>query len=116
VGLEEYRRRRHDLEQKAQSLGAQRQQLEAQVDRQSEIARVSLSIDEFCRRVQKGLEHATWEQKRQLIEGLVVRVIVTDGDVEIRYAIPTIPNGEATRFCHLQSDYRDDPQMAQARS
>jgi site-specific DNA recombinase len=107
VGLEEYRRRRHDLEQKAQSLGAQRQQLEAQVDRQSEIARVSLSIDEFCRRVQKGLEQATWEQKRQLIEWLVVRVIVTDGDVEIRYAIPTSPNGEATRFCHLQSDYRE---------
>jgi site-specific DNA recombinase len=107
VGLEEYRRRRHDLEQKAQSLGAQRQQLEAQGDRQSEIARVSLSIDEFCRRVQKGLEQATWEQKRQLIEWLVVRVIVTDGDVEIRYAIPTSPNGEATRFCHLQSDYRE---------
>ena len=106
VGLEEYRRRRHDLEQKAQSLGAQRQQLEAQVDRQSEIARLSLSIDEFCRRVQEGLEQATWEQKRQLIEGLVVRVIVTDGEVEIRYAIPTSPNGEATRFCHLRSDYR----------
>ena len=110
VGLEEYRRRRHDLEQKAQSLGAQRQQLEAQVDRQGEIARVSLSIDEFCRRVQEGLEQATWEQKRQLIEWLVVRVIVTDGEVEIRYAIPTSPNGEATRFCHLHSDYRAVPQ------
>jgi site-specific DNA recombinase len=114
VGLEEYRRRRHDLEQKVQSLGAQRQQLEAQADRQSEIARVSLSIDEFCRRVQKGLEQATWEQKRQLIEWLVVRVIVTDGEVEIRYAIPTSPNGEATRFCHLHSDYRavsQDPEI-----
>ena len=106
VGLEEYRRRRHDLEQKVQSLGAQRQQLEAQVDRQGEIARMSLSVNEFCRRVQEGLAQATWEQKRQLIEGLVVRVIVTDGDVEIRYAIPTTPNGEATRFCHLHSDYR----------
>jgi site-specific DNA recombinase len=106
VGLEEYRRRRHYLEQKAQSLGAQRQQLEAQVDRQREISRLSLSIDEFCRRVQKGLEQATWEQKRQLIEWLVVRVIVTDDEVEIRYAIPTSPNGEATRFCHLHSDYR----------
>jgi len=34
----------------------------------SEVARVSLSIGEFCRRVQEGLEQATWEQKRQLIE------------------------------------------------
>jgi hypothetical protein len=41
-----------------------------------------------------------------LIEWLVVRVIVTDGEVEIRYAIPTSPAGEATRFCHLRSDYR----------
>ena len=70
---------------------------------------MSLSIDEFCRRVQEGLDQATWEQKRQLIEWLVVRVIVTDGEVEIRYAIPTSPNGEATRFCHLHSDYRCRP-------
>jgi site-specific DNA recombinase len=106
VGLEEYRRRRLDLEQKAQSLAAQVQQLEAQADRQGEVARVALSMEEFCRRVREGLDQATWEQKRQLIEGLVVRVIVTDGEVEIRYAIPTSPAGEATRFCQLRADYR----------
>jgi hypothetical protein len=43
----------------------------------------------------EGLEQATWEQKQQLIEWLVVLVIVTDGNVEIRSAIPTNPNGEA---------------------
>src|SRR3954471_11293790 len=48
-------------------------------------------MEEFCRRVREGLDQATWEQKRQLIEWLVVRVIVTDGEVEIRYAIPTRP-------------------------
>jgi site-specific DNA recombinase len=106
LGLEEYRRRRHDLEDKARGLAAQVQQLDAQVDRQAELARLALSMDEFCRRVREGLEQATWEQKRQLIEWLVVRVIVTDGEVEIRYAIPTSPAGEATRFCHLRSDYR----------
>ena len=92
---------------------AQVRQLEAQVDRQTEIARLSLSIDEFCRRVRDGLEQATWEQKRHLIEWLVVRVIVTDGEVEIRYAIPTSPAGEATRFCHLRSDYRVHVRTAQ---
>src|SRR5215207_6363603 len=106
VSLEEYRRGRPDLEQKAQTLAAQVQQLEAQVDRQAEIARLGLSIDAFCRRVQEGLDQATWEQKRQLIEWLVVRVIVTDGEVEIRYAIPTSPAGEGTRFCQLRADYR----------
>jgi hypothetical protein len=63
-------------------------------------------MEEFCRRVREGLDQATWEQKRQLIEWLVVRVIVTDGEVEIRYAIPTSPAGEGTRFCQLRADYR----------
>jgi site-specific DNA recombinase len=106
VTLEEYRRRRSALEQKTQSLATQVQQLEAQVDRQAAIAHLGLRMNEFCRRVREGLEQATWGQKRQLIEWLVVRVIVTDGAVEIRYAIPTSPAGEATRFCHLRSDYR----------
>ena len=106
VGLDEFRRRRGALEQKGQALDAQLRQLEAQVDRQTEIARVGLSLDEFCRRVREGLDRATWAQKRQLIEWLVARVIVTDGEVEIRYVIPTSPAGEATRFCHLRSDYR----------
>src|SRR5215210_4178173 len=112
VGLDEYRRRRLDLEQKAQSLAAQVQQLEGQVDRQGEVARVGLSMEEFCRRVREGLDQATWEQRRQLIEWLVVRVIVTDGEVEIRYAIPTSPAGQGTRFCQLRADYRS-PSPAQ---
>ena len=115
LGLEEFRRRRRDLDQAKEALEIQVRQLEAQVDRQTEIARLSLSIDEFCRRVRAGLEQATWEQKRQLIEWLVVRVIVTDGEVEIRYAIPTSPAGEATRFCHLRSDYRATISRREAR-
>ena len=70
-------------------------------------------MDEFCRRVRDGLDQATWEQKRQLIECLVARVVVTDGEVEIRYVIPTNPAGEATHFCHLRSDYRAVDQRGQ---
>jgi site-specific DNA recombinase len=106
VGLDEFRRRRGALEQKGQALGTQVRQLEAQVDRQAEIACVGMRMDEFFRRVRDGLDQATWEQKRRLIECLVARVIVADGQVEIRYVIPTSPAGEATHFCHLRSDYR----------
>jgi site-specific DNA recombinase len=83
VGLEEYRRRRGGLEQQAAGLEAQRRQLEAQVDRQAETTRLALSMEAFCQRVRQGLEQATWEQKRQLIECLVARVIVTNGEVEM---------------------------------
>jgi hypothetical protein len=55
-------------------------------------------MKEFCQRVSQGLEQASWEQKRQLIEWLVARVVVTDGEVEIRYVIPTSPAGEAAHF------------------
>src|SRR5438270_3820419 len=79
VGLAEYQRRRHDLEQREQALAGQEHQLEAQADRQLEIARVGLSIEQFCQRVGQGLQQANWEQKQQLIEWLVARVIVTNG-------------------------------------
>jgi len=115
VGLDEFRRRRDGLDQKGQALDAQLRQLEAQVDRQTELARVGLSTEAFCRRVRAGLDQATWEQKRQLIEGLVARVVVTESQVEIRYVIPTSPQGEAPRFCHLRSHYRGHHRPVQAR-
>jgi site-specific DNA recombinase len=67
------------------------------------------SIEAFCQRVQQGLSEATFEQKRQLIELLVDRVVVTGEEVEIRYVIPTSPKGETIRFCHLRLDYFDGP-------
>jgi site-specific DNA recombinase len=88
------------LEQRGQALAGQERQLEAQVDRQVEIARLGLGVKAFCRRVSQGLEQAIWEQKRQLTEWLVARVVATDGEVEIRYVIPTSPAGEAAHFCH----------------
>src|SRR4029077_1439570 len=36
---------------------------------------------------------------------LIDRVLVANGDVEIRYVIPTHPRGETTRFCQLRKDY-----------
>jgi hypothetical protein len=84
------------------------------VDRRAEIARLGLNLDAFCQRVRHGLAQATWEQKRQLIESLVARVVVADGEVEIRYVIPTTPAAEASRLCHLRSDHRESRQSAEA--
>ena len=75
--LEEYKRRRHELEQKQAALTSQVRQLEASVHKQVELAGVAKSMEEFCQRVSAGLEQASFEQKRQLVELLVDRVIVT---------------------------------------
>src|SRR5262249_49769387 len=46
---------------------------------------------------------------RTLVELLIDRVLVDNGDVEIRYVIPTTPHGETTRFYQLRKDYFEVP-------
>jgi len=105
VPLEEYKRRRPELEQRLEGLAAQLRQLEASANKHVELAGIAQSMEEFCQRVSCGLEQASFEQKRHLIELLIDRVVVTNEEVEIRYVIPTSPNSEQTRFCHLRSNY-----------
>jgi site-specific DNA recombinase len=59
----------------------------------------------FCAKVGPTLVDLPFGQRRQLVEWLIDHVIVEDGKVEIRYVLPTGPKGEATRFCHLRTDY-----------
>ena len=56
--------------------------------------------------VRPVLEQATFAKRRQLVELLIDRVVVTDDQVEIRYVIPTRPEGPHSPFCHLRLDYR----------
>jgi site-specific DNA recombinase len=107
IPLAELQRRRRELEERLQVLARQIEQLEAQGDRQNELSCRLVSIQDFCQRVATGLANATFAQKRALVELLIDRVVVTNGDVEIRYVIPTTPGSEKTRFCHLRKDYFD---------
>ncbi len=109
IPLPEYQRRRTESEQRMAGLEAQANALLAQTNRQQELAGMIHSMEDFCERVQQGLAHATFEQRRQLVELLIDRVVVTHDEVEIRYVIPTSPNGEHARFCHLRTDYFRDP-------
>ena len=114
VLLDEYRRRRRDLEERQRQLEEQARQLEAQADRHKELAGLSGAIEDFCQRVRHGLAQTTFEQRRALVELLIDRVIVTDGEVEIRYVMPTDRASEQVRFCHLRLDYRPGQAWGQA--
>jgi site-specific DNA recombinase len=105
IPLDEYERRRRDLEQKEQALAEQEALLSGEAERQVALTGLASSLDAFCQRIQDGLTTATFEQKRQLVLLLIDRVIVTDGKVEIRYVIPTTSTSEHVRFCHLRKDY-----------
>lgn len=107
IPLAEYQRRRQELEQRSQALATQEKLLEAQAFRYVEVAGLVTAVKDFCQRVRAGLANATFEQRRQLVELLIDRVIITNDEVEIRYVIPTSPRSEHVRFCHLRKDYFD---------
>ncbi|HZB95805.1 MAG TPA: recombinase family protein [Herpetosiphonaceae bacterium] len=105
LDLAELTRKRHDLQQQAEALRSQEQQLDATARHHMELAAVASSIDAFCQQIQAGLESATFEQRRALVELLIDRVIVTNDDVEIRYVVPTSSTGSHRPFCQLRTDY-----------
>jgi site-specific DNA recombinase len=105
VTLAEYERRRREIETRLSALETQEQQLASDAERRGATARLAAHAQEFCQRVRNGLAHASFEHKRELIELLIDRVVVTDSEVEIRYVIPTGPAGEQQRFCRLRTDY-----------
>ena len=107
IPLPEYQRRRQGVEDRLQALHAQAEQLDAQAGQHAQLAGWAASAAEFCQRVQGGLAEADFAQRRQLVELLIDRVVVTESEVEIRYVVPLSPEGERGRFCHLRKDYLD---------
>jgi site-specific DNA recombinase len=105
VPLAEFERRRRETEGRLAALERQEQELLADTRNRHETARLTDNAEEFCRRIRDGLASADFERKRALLELLVDRVVVTDGEVEIRYAFPTGSNSEREPFCRLRTDY-----------
>ena len=108
IPLAEYERRRYTLEQQDAGLANQEEQLDSEAEHCRDLASVASGLEAFRQRVCQGLAGATFNQRRELVLLLIDRVIVTDGDVEIRYVLPTSPQSEHVRFCHLRKDYFSD--------
>jgi site-specific DNA recombinase len=67
-----------------------------------EAGTVARTMSVLCQRLSVGLEQASFAQRRQLVDLLIDRVVVTEGDVEIRYVIPTTQPSLHTHLCHMQ--------------
>src|SRR6266498_2823475 len=109
VALGEFERKRGELERRRATLADQQHQLDAIAQQRLELGAVADGIERFCRTVRDGLATATFTQRRLLVELLIDRVVVTDGEVEIRYALPTAPEGPHPRFCQLRKDHLHAP-------
>src|SRR6266576_1676723 len=107
IGLAELHRKHQDLDRRHATLFARQRQLDAAAGRRLELRVVTDGIGAFCRTVRAGLATATFEQRRQLAELLIDRVIVTGDQVEIRYVLPTSPDGPHRPFCQLRKDHLD---------
>jgi site-specific DNA recombinase len=104
IPLQEYERRRGEIGARDASLAEQERRLSGEAARHDEALGLAASLGAFCERVSAGLEAATFDQKRQLVELIIDRVVVTGDEIEIRYVLPTSPQSEHVRFCHLRSD------------
>ena len=105
IDLAELERKREDLDRRHAALTAQQRQLDAAAGQQLELRAVANGIEAFCQTIRTGLGTATFTQRRQLAELLIDRVIATDNQVEIRYVLPTSPDGPHRPFCQLRKDH-----------
>src|SRR6266513_1201033 len=112
IALAELERKRQDLDRRRATLLAQQRQLDAAAEQRLELRAVADGIEAFCQTIRAGLATATFAQRRQLVELLIDRVVVTDGEVEIRYVLPTSPDGPHLPFCQLRKDHLHRPARA----
>ena len=108
LALAEFDRKRQELDRRA-TLAAQQHQLDAIAEQRLELRAVADGIEAFCQTVRSGLATATFAQRRLLVELLIDRVVVTDDKVEIRYVLPTSPDGPHPPYCQLRKDHLDRP-------
>src|SRR5262249_17505761 len=111
LGLPELQRKRQDLDRRHATLLAQQRQLDAAARQKLELGAVADGIEAFCQAVRAGLATATFAQRRQLAELLIDRVILAEDQAEIRYVLPTSPDGPHRPFCQLRKDHLDIPEL-----
>ena len=110
--LEELRGRRTKLEERQEALRREEQQLIAEGIKDDQLQGIAGQVEAFRARVAQGLERATFEERRRLVELLVNRVIVDAPAVEVRYVVPL--TGVAERNGVLRLRHRARPPGHQA--
>lgn len=107
LDLTTFEHKRHDLQRQEAEMMARERELVAQAQRVVDVNLLAASTTQILTRLAGSLDSTRPEQRRQLVELLIDRVVVTDGDVKIRYVIPTTDASTQTPFCQLRTDYFD---------
>ena len=110
--LDELRTRRRSLEERLATLQQDEQRLAAEATRAEQGQAVAARLEDFRAAIASGLERASQEERRALVELLVDRIVVDAPAVEIRYIIPL--TGLARRKGVLRPRHRTRPPRHQA--
>jgi site-specific DNA recombinase len=105
IDLACFQRQDRGLAGQEADLLAREREVAAEGERLVQVSAIAQSTTQVLNGLRVGLGQASFGQRRQLVELLIDRVVVTDGKVEIRYVIPTTDHSAKTRFCHLRTDY-----------
>jgi site-specific DNA recombinase len=105
IDLACFQRQDRGLAGQEADLLAREREVAAQGERLVQVSAIAQSMTQVLQQLRVGLGQASFQQRRQLVELLIDRVVVTDGHVEIRYVIPTTDHSTKTRFRHMRTDY-----------
>jgi hypothetical protein len=113
--LPEFDRKRQQISQKKETLHKQITQLQATPTQRIALSQVADLIEVFCAKIRPEVNKVSFDQKRQLIELVIDRIIVQDNDAEIHYGIPTHPEGPHIPFVNcvqtIEFNFRDAKQQ-----
>jgi Site-specific recombinases, DNA invertase Pin homologs len=93
ITLKELETRKGSIEQKILQLQEQIRDIKSAEKKEIDYKKIFDNIEAFCSAVKQGIENASFEDKRKIIELLVEEVVVTNGKVEIAHIIPLEKKG-----------------------
>lgn len=101
ITLEDLNTRKSSLEQKISRLQEQIRNIKTTEKNEMDYKKTFDNIEAFCNAVKRGIENASFEERRKIVELLIEEVKVTNGKVEIVHILPLSKKG------NLQLQHQD---------
>lgn len=84
----ELAQRRNKLEERIQSLEAQQREAERRREQENQQQKLAENVQGLCDALRRGIEDATFDDRRRVVRLLVEDVVVKENDVTLRHIIP----------------------------
>ena len=91
IEKQEFKPRINNLRQRLTELESQAQQLQNELNAQTELRLVITRLEELAKKVKDGLSNVDWSTKRELIRTLVKRVEIGKEEVKVVFRITPDP-------------------------